>query len=604
MGCFQNRNDYAVHDVHRGARSIHLRNQRSSTPNHAYPTHRPRRRRDIHVVPKRRHCVLVRASHERKRGARRMKVGIRTWILIIALILAVVAIGPRPFAEGVVITSIDTGSPAAQAGIEGPSPTTQPIHREVVLSLAGQSVSSQEEFQRIEETLVAGEPVQLRTNRESYVITIPQLNASNESIVNDTLTAAASAASRTGVNVGPAPKHNIRQGLDLTGGARVLMQPVEPVDDDVMDLLIDNIEERLNVFGLQDVTVRDTRDFSGNQFVLVEIAGANQQEIVDLLTSQGEFRAIIGDHVVFSGEGDDIRHVATGGAESGIRQCSGSGGQVVCQFFFTIRLSAEAAQRHADITRDLAVIPSGSGGYLNETLDLYLDGVNITSLQISSGLRGSTTTTIQISGSETGASQEAAARAAQAEMKRLQTVLATGSFPVELEVVKTDAVSAQLGASFIQNMFLVGFLAILAVIITVSTRYRDWKIAIPMSVAMLSEVVIIFAIAALFRYNLDLAGIAGIIIAVGTGVDDQIIIVDEIKSSGTRGGTWKQRMKRAFFIIFAAFFTLVAAMLPLMWAGAGLVRGFAIMTIAGVTAGVLITRPAFAELAEKFVTVE
>jgi preprotein translocase subunit SecD len=536
-----------------------------------------------------------------------MKLGLRVWILIAALILAVIAIAPMPWAEGVVITSVDTGSPAAQAGVEGPSPTTQPVHREVILRLDGQPVTSVEEFLRVESELTPGSLVQLLTNQDSYVITLPQLNASNatnQTAASQVTEGLLDSGVRTGINVGDAPKNNIRLGLDLTGGARVLLAPAEPVEDAVMDLLIDGIEQRLNVFGLSDVTVRDTRDFSGNQFVLVEIAGANQQEIVDLLTSQGEFLAIIGDNVVFTGDGDDIRHVSTSAAESGIQQCGASGGEFICNFFFTIRLSTEAAQRHADITRNLAVIPGPQGGYLNETLDLFLDGVNITSLQISAGLRGSTTTTIQISGSEAGPSQEAAARNAQAEMRRLQTVLATGSFPVELEVVKTDSVSAQLGAEFIRNMFLVGFLAILAVIITVSARYRDWKIAIPMSIAMLSEVVIILAIAALFRYNLDLAGIAGIIIAVGTGVDDQIIIVDEIKSSGSRGGTWKQRMKRAFFIIFAAFFTLVAAMLPLMWAGAGLVRGFAIMTIAGVTAGVLITRPAFAQLAEKFVDVE
>ena len=527
-----------------------------------------------------------------------MKIGLRVWILILALILAVVAISPQPWAQGAVITSVDTASPGAQAGVEGPSPTTQPVQREVVLRLNGQEVTSVEDYQRIEEQLQPGSTVQLLTNRDSYVISLPAHNQTNQT-QNDTLLEPA----RTGVNVGEAPKNNIRLGLDLTGGARVMLAPVEPVEDDVMELLIDNIEQRLNVFGLQDITVRDTRDFSGNQFVLVEIAGANQQEIVDLLTSQGEFVAYIGDTVVFTG-GDDIRDVSTRAGESGLRECSASGGEFVCSFFFNIRLSAEAAQRQADVTRDLSVIPAAGGGYLNETLDLFLDGINITELQISAGLQGSATTQIQISGSESGPSREAAARNAQAEMKRLQTVLATGSFPVELEVVKTDAVSAQLGAEFIRNMFLVGFLAILAVIITVSTRYRDWKIAIPMSIAMLSEVVIILAIAALFRYNLDLAGIAGIIIAVGTGVDDQIIIVDEIKSSGRRGGTWKQRMKRAFFIIFAAFFTLVAAMLPLMWAGAGLVRGFAIMTIAGVTAGVLITRPAFAQLAEKFVEVE
>ncbi|VVB81366.1 Protein-export membrane protein SecD [uncultured archaeon] len=39
--------------------------------------------------------------------------------------------------------------------------------------------------------------------------------------------------------------------------------------------------------------------------------------------------------------------------------------------------------------------------------------------------------------------------------------------------------------------------------------------------------------------------------------------------------------------------TIVVAMLPLMFAGAGLLKGFAITTILAVTIGVLITRPAY-----------
>ncbi|MFT4250041.1 MAG: hypothetical protein ACMXYD_01630 [Candidatus Woesearchaeota archaeon] len=512
-----------------------------------------------------------------------MKIGVRTWILIFALILMVVAISPHPRADGVVITSVATSSPAIEAGITGPSSTTQPVQRERVLRFNGVDITSVEQFNSLNQNLSG--LIQVQTDKDSYVVTIP----------NTTTT--------TGITVGEAPRSNIRLGLDLTGGARVMVQPVEPVDADIMDLLLANIEERINVFGLSDVTVRDVQDFTGNQFILVEIAGADEQAIVDLLTQQGDFKAVIGNTTVFSG-GDDITYVGTSATDSGIRQCSPGGAGVVCEFFFVISLSSQAAQRHADVTRPLDVIPSQGGGYLSETMDLYLDGELITSLQISAGLRGSTTTQIQISGSDNAATQEAAARAAQESMKQLQTVLATGSLPVELEVVKTDSISAELGSTFIQNIFFVALFALLAIVITVSTRYRDWKISIPMLIAMLSELVIILGIAALFRYNLDLAGIAGIIIAIGTGVDDQIIIVDEIKSGGNRGGSWKQRMGRAFFIIFAAFFTLLAAMLPLMWAGAGLVRGFAIMTIVGVTAGVLITRPAFAELAKKFVKME
>ena len=47
-----------------------------------------------------------------------------------------------------------------------------------------------------------------------------------------------------------------------------------------------------------------------------------------------------------------------------------------------------------------------------------------------------------------------------------------------------------------------------------------------------------------------------------------------------------------------SFSTVVAAMIPLLWVGAGTLRGFAIVTIIGVTIGVFITRPAYARIVE------
>ena len=120
-----------------------------------------------------------------------------------------------------------------------------------------------------------------------------------------------------------------------------------------------------------------------------------------------------------------------------------------------------------------------------------------------------------------------------------------------------------------------------------------------MAFTSISEVVLILGFAALFKWNLDLAAIAGIIAAVGTGIDDQIIIVDEVLKQRIRVLNWKEKIKRAFFIIFSAYATTVVAMLPLLFAGAGLLKQFAITTIAGVTIGVLITRPAFASIVEK-----
>jgi len=113
-------------------------------------------------------------------------------------------------------------------------------------------------------------------------------------------------------------------------------------------------------------------------------------------------------------------------------------------------------------------------------------------------------------------------------------------------------------------------------------------------VTSLSEVIIILGIASLIEWNLDLPSIAGILATIGTGIDQQIIILDE-----SQQGTFlsiKQRLKRAFAIILGAYFTSVVALFPLMWAGAGLLKGFAITTIIGITVGVLITRPAFTDI--------
>jgi len=50
-----------------------------------------------------------------------------------------------------------------------------------------------------------------------------------------------------------------------------------------------------------------------------------------------------------------------------------------------------------------------------------------------------------------------------------------------------------------------------------------------------------------------------------------------------------------------AYLCLVVAMIPLFYAGAGMIKGFALTTIVGVTIGVLITRPAFAKFIEVLV---
>jgi preprotein translocase subunit SecD len=510
---------------------------------------------------------------------------VRVILVLIAVLLAIVAIHPNYMADGVAIRAVSVNSSASLAGIESPKPTASPMSRERVIAINNNPVSDIADFYEIESELKVNRTVHIRTNQGLYKLT---------TIENEDL----------GLTVYDAPVTNIRKGLDLQGGTRVLLQPEEELDQDAMGILIENMKYRLNIYGLSDVIVREAGDLSGNQYVLVEIAGAKEEEVKELLAKQGKFEATIGNETVFRG-GDDITYVCRSADCSGIDPVYGCGqvaaNQWVCRFRFAISLSPEAAETQAELTKDLEII-SGEGGdsYLSEKLELYLDNAKVDELNIGEDLKGRAVTDIQISGSGVGATQQESVFNSLENMKRLQTILITGSLPVKMEIVKTDAISPVFGEEFVKNALFIGLLAILAVAITVFIRYRKIAVAIPLLLTTVVEVILILGVAALIGWNLDLAAIAGIIIAVGTGVDHQIVITDEILRGEKVSEIfdWKKRIKNAFAIVMAAYLTTLVAMLPLWFAGAGLLKGFALTTIIGVSMGVFIARPAYAAVIE------
>ena len=483
-----------------------------------------------------------------------------------------ISINPNPFAQGIEVKTVS--NEAAMQGVK---------IGDIVQKVNGEPVETIQEFNNILNEVKVNDTFVINTNRGEVAY------ISNE---------------KPDITVQNVRKSNIEKGLDLSGGTRVLLRPAVEgsVSDSDIRNLIDVLNNRLNTYGLSDLQIRSAGDREGNKLVLIEIAGASREEVRQLVEQQGQFEARISNETVFVSSEKDIAFVCKDdGTCSGIRTCTqASQNDYQCTFQFEIRLSSAAAKRHAAITKNIPirVEPDGSRLYLENPLDLYLDDQLVSSLQISEGLRGSETTSIAISGPGIGVTEEAAYDNALKEMNRLQTILITGSLPFGLEIEKLDSISPLLGAAFIKNAFLVGFLAIAAVGIVVFIRFRKLKIVIPMMFTMMSEVFIILGIAALLKWRLDLVSIAGIIASVGTGVDDQIVLTDEVLRGETNGGGWKQKIKKAFFIIFAAYAATLVAMLPLWNAGAGLMRGFALTTIIGITVGVFITRPAYASIIE------
>lgn len=500
-----------------------------------------------------------------------MKIGWRLWVLIIAIILSVLAIRPS-FESGVIVKSVDPDSPAFQEGLRQGAQILE-VNGKVIKQISDYALALGEENPQ-------GEPrrIEIKTGDSDFVF------FTNESL---------------GLTVQNKPKTRLKSGLDIQGGARALVRPEQNISDAQLSDLIAVSNNRFNVFGISDVKIRGVKDLQGNKFMLIEVAGASPSDLEGLVAKQGKFEARIGNETVFVGGNADIASVCRNDATcAGITGCFPSqGGGYVCNFAFTLYLSPNAAKHHAEITNKIEIDYATGGQYLKGNLTLILDDKIVDTLLISKDLKGRETTQISIQGSGSGATQEEALADARASMHKLQTVLITGSLPYKLEIVKLDTISPSLGGKFVYILLIAGVASIVAVSIIVFIRYRKIKESFAVLVTSFSEIIIILGVAALIGWNLDLPAIAGILATIGTGVDQQIIILDEARRA--RAASMRERMKRAIFVVMSAYATALVSLLPLYWAGAGLFKGFAITTIIGITAGVLISRPAFAEMIRK-----
>lgn len=497
-----------------------------------------------------------------------MKLSVRVWILIIVLGLSLLAIKPS-FESGVIITSVEKDSLAFQEGLR---------QGQIIKSVNQEKITSKEDYTRITEEYFQDSQekrIDIQTKDNNYILFANQTPE---------------------ISVDKIPSTRIKTGLDLRGGARALVKPDADITDSQLQDLVDISRNRFNVYGLSDVQIKGVTDLSGNKFMLVEIAGATPADLEELVEKQGKFEAKIGNQTVFVGGERDISDVCRNDAScASITGCYPTEGGEFCNFRFAIYLRQEAAQKHADITANLSL--DETGRYLSEKLSLYVDDKEVSNLSISSNLRGQVATEVSVQGSGAGATREEAIEQAQTEMKNLQTVLITGSLPYTLKIEKLDTISPTLGQDFLRTIFLAGISAIVVVSLIIFARYRKFKISLALLLTSFSELFIILGVAALIKWNLDLPSIAGILATIGTGVDQQIVIIDEAEHS--RAISIKERIKRASFIILSSYLTLVAAMVPLGWAGAGLFKGFAFTTILGVTVGILITRPAFADIIKR-----
>lgn len=359
----------------------------------------------------------------------------------------------------------------------------------------------------------------------------------------------------------------ISTGLDLQGGSLIQIQTERPLTQEEMDRVVTIMDERLRGgLKVRDVKLKPW----GSEFILVYIAGVDPVEAGKLIGKPGKLTVTIGNITVFTG--DELTRIDPFGYEAQ----RGNWGVP-----FTITDAAARRFREAAIQTNFALV------------HMYLDDVEVNSAPISVSLQqelqaGKVVNSMVL---ETGGKEEG-----REEARRIEVILRSGALPIKVDMVGSYGVSAALGEGFSKAAITAGFLAFAGVAVVVYFRYRRLELVLPVLVTGASEIIIIFGVASLIRWDIDLPAIAGIIAAVGTGVDNQIVILDEILMEKEK--SMRYRMKSAFFIVLSSWMTLIAAMLPLFIIGFGMLQGFAVTTMIGATAGVFITRPAYAQMVQ------
>ncbi|MFA5357795.1 MAG: hypothetical protein WC308_02635 [archaeon] len=210
-------------------------------------------------------------------------------------------------------------------------------------------------------------------------------------------------------------------------------------------------------------------------------------------------------------------------------------------------------------------------------------------------------TTLIISGTRADAS------VARTDLEELTILLESGSLPTPVKSISKETISPSLGESFLNQLFLMGIIALIGIAVFVVLRYKTILLAAPIFATVVAETIILLGFLAVTRNPIDLAAFAGLIAALGSGVNSEVVITDEIiRKSDSVQESMLQRVKSALFIITTSTITIVGVMGPIVlfsrsFPGVDKLYGFAVVAIFGSIAGVLFTRPAFTRIVESVI---
>ncbi len=395
-----------------------------------------------------------------------------------------------------------------------------------------------------------------------------------------------------------------KEGLDLRGGMRVLLEADLPANVDVTPQEMDDarqiLENRANGLGVNEVTI----ETAGQRRLVGEFPGVtDQQQVIDALKQTGQLAFVpFGNTPLPEGTQIKIDYAnpvdptapvvlpssapsgATGSDQTTLPSPTDTAAPSAYQPLFTgtglesvsvttsqlgepqvaFVMKSDAAKAFSDFTST----------HVGEYLGIVLDNKVISSPTINSAI---TKGEGVIEGNFTIDSANA-----------LAVQLRYGSLPVPFKIVETRAVGATLGQDSVNKSVTAGAIGLLLVILFMGIYYR--LPGVVADIALLIYAATTFALFKIIPVTLTLPGIAGFVLSIGVAVDANILIFSRLKEELRAGKPLVQAIdlgwNRAWPSIRDSNISTLITTGILFWFGsafgASQVKGFALTLALGV----------------------
>lgn len=400
------------------------------------------------------------------------------------------------------------------------------------------------------------------------------------------------------------PGHPFKLGLDLAGGAHLVYEAdtseVEASQvPELMNVLRDVIERRINVFGVSEPVVYvESSSFVAEEkqerlvvelpgvtdvaaaveeigrtplleFKLVdEAAAAAQQALLSAMSASGTASVSINEESITSQLGEVYKDTGLTGRyleSAQLQFAGGQSGQLANEPIVAITFNSEGAQLFADITK----------ANVGKRLAIFLDGELLSDPRINESIVGGTAV---ISGSFTAESA-----------RELAENLNFGALPLPIELSSTQTIDATLGAGVVSQSLTAGVVGFALISLFMILWYR--VAGVVASIALLFYITASLTIFLLVPVTLTAAGLAGLVLSLGMAVDANVLIFERMKEEYRSGKTSREAaqegFRRAWTAIWDSNITGLISAAILFWFGTSLIKGFALVLGIGIVISML-----------------